>query len=86
VLFFKKEGSDMYTVLLHTSGATRRNVEEWIRNWNDSAGGTWGQPDEAGPDAWSITLEIGDVEKARTAIDYTNTNDSTLTNFAISAA
>jgi hypothetical protein len=81
-----KEEDNMYNVLLHTNGASRHTVEEWIRNWNDSAGGNWGQPQEAGADAWSITLEIGDVEKARTAIDYTNTNDSTLTNFAISAA
>jgi len=75
-----------YTVVLDTS-KSQRDVEAWIRNWNDSGGGDYRNL-EAGPAAgqWTLTLEIADVEKAQACIKYTHDNDDDLHWYTVTPA
>jgi hypothetical protein len=79
-----------YNVLLQTNGANEARVNEWISIWLDSSGGTWGDPEASGPDAWGINVENFNYDEERLRAELQNTMDNgpgggELVKFAVSA-
>ncbi len=62
-----------YTVKMWVDGVGRREIEGWIKAWNDQAGGRWGSLQHHADGDWRVSLECDDARKSaiRKQIDHT---------------